>query len=171
MGALAAGVAELRESQAWAQAEFYFLASLLMDAFVLNKYKRCLVLNCSISRCWVPVSWHGKEQVQSQPQSKPGLQRWRTPAWVLFTRRKSPHCVWKQVTILKWRLGRRVSVWSEGRKVHLHRMRLVCCTEGVSISVPRSTWMLLLWSIATARCFYKDQESWREKCVVSYFYL
>lgn len=35
MGAWAAGVAELRESQA------ELLDSLLRDAFVLNKYKRC----------------------------------------------------------------------------------------------------------------------------------
>lgn len=47
VGALAAEVAELRLS-------FIFLDSLLMDAFVLNKYKRCLVLNCSIRRCWCP---------------------------------------------------------------------------------------------------------------------
>lgn len=170
MAALAAAEAEPRESQLWTQAEFYFLASLLMDAFVLNKCKRCLVLNCSISRYWILVSWHGQEQVQSQPQSKPDLQRWWTPAWVLSSRRKSSHCVWKQVTILSWRLERRVSVWSEGKKVHLHRIRL-CCTEGVSISVPRTTWKLLLRSIATARCFYKDPESWQEKCVVSYFSL
>lgn len=47
VGALAAEVAELRLS-------FIFLDSVLMDAFVLNKSKRCLVLNCSISRFWCP---------------------------------------------------------------------------------------------------------------------